>query len=47
MMGATCVLSEHEAEKDRKQLVVRLGVTEGSQSVLNASADDPDDAGEA
>ena len=47
MMGATCILSEHEAEKDRKELVVRLGVTEGGQSVLNAGADNPDDAGEA
>ena len=47
MMGVTCVLSEHEAEKDHKESVVRFGVTEGGQSVLNASADDPDDAGEA
>ncbi|KAN0076799.1 hypothetical protein V8E55_010654 [Tylopilus felleus] len=45
MGNLASVLSEHKAEEDLKELVVKLGVTDGSQSVLNARADDTDDVG--
>ena len=45
MGNLASVLSEHEAEEDLKELVVKLGVTDGSQFVLNAHADDADDIG--